>query len=180
MDSDKPIWRTFAVPMPTASIHTCADFGQPADDCCPNCHLNGDTIRIYPESVHSVGYKDKMPDLGLGISAEVCCRLYDQVKRLPREWWVELYGRKHGYRKEHTDALVAAASDPKSFLRLCGDIGSLYWREVHPGQQRIDSPRSVGSVPRPGKGRATVSKCPSCGQRPFVEVCENCGHGGGI
>src|SRR5262245_49151864 len=76
--------------------------------CCGTCHTEGDDqyrlITIYPPSgptewnaPTSGSRKGRIPDMGLGIHASVCCRLIDLVRDLPRSWWLGQYGEKHGY-----------------------------------------------------------------------------------
>lgn len=142
--------------------------------CCPSCHKrenNSGLIRIYPRSVAS-----DLPDLGLGLNALVCCKVYDYARELPREWWLARYGEKHGYSAEDIKRLQEATTTTL-WLRTSSELGSKYFRLRNP-----DSivGRNVGNAPRTvGSSRRTVSiqKCPSCGQRWDGEVCSNCGHG---
>jgi hypothetical protein len=148
----------------------CKDFH--VGTCCSGCHEEGWTIRVYPESIYSVPYKTgKLPDLGLGISGDVCCGRFEAVKRLPREWWIRRYGAKKGWNESDISIIVAAT--PQNFLKLCGEISSKYWRAAHPEV----------SVARPqiARKRVTAARgndCPGCGNKWDGNVCNNCGHAG--
>jgi hypothetical protein len=152
------------------SVMKCSDFH--VGVCCTGCHEEGWTIRVYPESIYSVQYKTgKMPDLGLGISGDICCGKFEAVKRLPREWWIRRYGQKQGFNDADIAAIVAAT--PQNFLKLCGEIASKYWRASHPDIQ----------VARPQAARKSVraardTGCPGCGSKWDSIICNNCGYDG--
>lgn len=148
----------------------CADFQVGA--CCTGCHESGWTITVYPESAYSEKYATgKLPDLSLGISGHVCCGRFEEVKRLPRGWWIRRYAEKKGW-KENDIAIVLAAS-PEKFLTVCGEISSKYWRAEHPDIQ-VARPQA----PRKGVRAARGNDCPGCGNKWDGNVCNNCGHAG--
>ena len=160
----------------------CEDFT--VGTCCHGwCHAESDfivlrqrMITVYPESIFSVPWKNKMPDFSLGLSAEVCCGRYEAVKQVPREWWVRRYGEKHGYREEHIERLIHAS--PENYFRLSGEIASLYHVEKH-GRTTVASGggRTQFSQSRGSRVSASTSSCSSCGGeiKRNADVCDNCG-----
>lgn len=157
----------------------CEDFS--VGRCCEGiCHQSLDNlITVYPESCYSVKHRDgKMPDIGFGLHAEVCCGKYEAVKQLPRSFWIRLLCERDKWSDAHIAQLLA--TPPEQYYRVSGEIRDYYYRLRNPS-----SVRQAG-VPSQSVGRATrgtrisVSKCPSCGQKWSGDVCDNCGHGGGI
>jgi hypothetical protein len=78
---------------------SCADFKSilPADHvCCESCHkpaIEGSLIqpglicvRAYQEDVYG---KVGNCDYQLCVEAQVCCKSYDIVRALPRQWWLD-------------------------------------------------------------------------------------------
>lgn len=53
--------------------------------CCHNCH------KLLQNRIHVRPYKEDglNADHELCIEAIVCCSIYDFVRALPREWWIE-------------------------------------------------------------------------------------------
>lgn len=156
----------------------CSDVG--VGQCCAGCHEKKYRITVYPYSVYSEGKPDPLPDLGLGIHAEVCCGRYEAVRELPRAFWLRLYAKKHGWSDAHTEQFVAAPTE--RFFRVWGEISDHYYRVRNPGA--VDSIRRDSGSRRSSVGgtrrAASPKKCPSCGQGPFYEVCDGCGYGAGI
>lgn len=163
----------------------CEDFT--VGSCCHGwCHAEADfdvmrkrMITVYPESIFSVPYKNKMPDFSLGLSAEVCCGRYEAVKQVPRDWWIRRYGEKHGYREEHIQKLIGAS--PENYFRFQGEIASLYYVEkngsstaagVSNSSRRVQHNQSRGVRVSPKAG-----SCSGCGSelRRNADVCDNCG-----
>lgn len=163
--------------MPTTLF--CTEVG--VGECCPDCHARELRIRVYPHTCYSEGQKSPKPDIGMGIHAEVCCGRYHAVRELPRSFWLQRYGVKHGWKQADIDELIRAT--PQEFFKTQGRIASRYYvaspssaGSVHTGRSSKSYSRNVGGVSR----KTTASKCPACGQRWNGEVCDNCGHGGGI
>lgn len=161
-------------------IFFCSDF---PGLCCSDCHEKGHVIAMYPWSIYSEGHKEKMPDLGMGLRAEVCCGKFHLVRELPREWWVRRYGEKQRYSAPDIERLVAARI-PAAFLKVRGELASKYYdapgsREVRPifekgtGPKRVAGPQRAAPIPRSkSRGRG----CPSCGSNWDGIACDNCGH----
>lgn len=169
----------------------CEDFDGIGSCCQGICHQGLDhLITVYPESCYSVKHREgKMPDIGFGLHAEVCCGKYEAVKQLPRSFWVRLLCQRDKWSDAHVAQLLA--TPPEQYYRVSGEIRDYYYRLRNPSsgssRQSISdsSPYSGSRTVSRGKtvSRGTgisVSKCPSCGQKWSGDVCDNCGHGGGI
>ena len=178
------------------NILTCTDFGDIGQCCGPTlgldenpggwCHNSpNNLITVYPESCYSVKHREgKMPDIGFGLHAEVCCGRYEAVKQLPRSFWVKLLCQRDGWSDAHIAQILA--TPPELYYRVRGEISDYYYGLRNPSsvRQMVLSQPSVGrSSSRKSNLRGTgisVSKCPSCGSKWNTDVCDNCGHGGGI
>jgi len=141
-------------------VFFCSDF---PGSCCQECHDKNYLIVLYPWSIYSVGKRDRMPDLSLGLRAEVCCARFHFVRDLPREWWIKLYAKKHNWSEAEAERL--AQSTPENYFRIWGDISNKRdGATVH---------RSTGT-----KRVTTAKNCPSCGDKWDGFTCNNCGHSG--
>jgi hypothetical protein len=153
-----------------ANVFTCQDFTE--GECCQGCHQAGYVIAIYPWSVYSEGYKDKMPDLSMGLRGEVCCRKFHAVRQLSRAWWIRRYCAKQKWSEADTERLVQAT--PETYSRISGELASKYFPAFGGGakSQRSSTP-ATRSAPR---SKPTGSGCPSCGGKWDGVVCNNCGY----
>lgn len=155
------------------STFKCADF---EGTCCESCHKQNFVLMLFPWSLMSAKHQDRMPDLGMGLRAEVCCGKFHIVRELPREWWVRHYAAKNGWNKDEAERLVQA-TDTGAYLRLTGEIASKYWRIRNPGYATGGRPAtSRPSQVRRSAGPSRSSGCPSCGKNWDGIVCNNCGH----
>src|SRR4249920_1036109 len=144
-------------------VFFCSDF---PGSCCQECHDKNYLIVLYPWSIYSVGKRDRMPDLSLGLRAEVCCAHFHFVRDLPREWWIKHYAKKHNWSEAEAERL--AQSTPESYFRIWGDISN----------KRDSVPRSTGPRSTGTKRVTTAKNCPSCGDKWDGFTCNNCGHSG--
>lgn len=148
-------------------VFTCTDF---AITCCSHCHANNHIIVLYPWSVFSRSL-NRMPDLGLGIRAEICCALFHHVRDLPREWWILHYAKKQGWSKEDGEKLSKAV--PENYFRIWNEIASRHFKAFGGG---IKAQRgSLGTGPK-SNPRSKEKGCPSCGGSWDGIACDNCGH----
>lgn len=144
----------------------CQEFKGEMTICCGHCHQgtpDWNLIRIYPPSVYSTPWRDKSPDLGMGLMGLVCCQVYDEARAKPRAFWVHRFGVKNGYEEADIQRLVNAAEDTRDYLRLSGEIASKYFKKRNPSWQ----PRSQ-TVKR-------APPCPKCGFAWGGTICTNCG-----
>jgi hypothetical protein len=164
----------------------CDDF--PVGVCCNGfCHQSlNHLICVYPESCYSVKSRTgKMPDIGFGLHGEVCCGKYEAVKQLPRSFWVELLCRRDGWSEAHIAELVSTPAE--HYYRVRGQISDHYYALRNPSscsrQVSVVGSPIRNATRRQARSTGTgvsVSKCSSCGMRWNGDVCDNCGHGGGI
>jgi len=147
------------------SILTCTDF---EGACCEDCHKDGHVLVLYPWSIYSEGKKDKMPDLSMGLRAEICCGRFHVARNLPREWWVRRYCARQGWSAADTERLIKESGDDRGYLKTSSELAGKYYVVRNPGT----------AVAGPPKRRAAPSAkgCPSCGVKWDGYVCDNCGH----
>lgn len=154
------------------STFFCKDF---PGTCCEDCHKEGYVIAIYPWSCYSTG-KEKMPDLSMGLRAEVCCGRFHVVRNLPREWWISKYVQKNKWSTRDEERLLKAS--PQTYLKTCGEIASEHYtgpRHYKAGPKIYKTePRQIHTTPKGIKPQGRG--CPSCGSKWDGVVCDNCGH----
>lgn len=141
------------------NVFWCKDF--PFGTCCEDCHAKDRYIAIYPWSAFA-----RIPDLTLGLRAEVCCGRFHEVRELPRGWWLQKYGEKSGWREADIKKLIEAPVD--RYYKTIAEISSRYLTGVAP----------QASAPRVSRGvsRQTKRGCPKCGSPWDSIVCDSCGH----
>ena len=149
------------------SVFCCADFER---ECCSHCHANNYVIAVYPWSVYSRG-KDRMPDLSLGLRAEICCSLFHYVRDLSREWWIRKYAEKRKWSEK--DATRLAQATPENYCRIWNEIASAHYEGPR-------QPRSAPQAPSAARkaSRSQAGTCPGCGAKWDNVVCNQCGHAG--
>jgi hypothetical protein len=82
----------------------CDYFGIANIVCCERCHEKREKlISVRPFTIDydaraRIGASQNT-DWGLCVEAIVCCTLYDYVRNLPREWWVE-QSKKYGVTRQ--------------------------------------------------------------------------------
>src|SRR5215510_12212042 len=103
------------------TVFHCRDFSFLG--CCETCHKENFVIAVYPWSAYSVT-RNRMPDLGLGLRAEICCGIFNQVRLLPREWWIRQYAKKKGWTE--LDAARLTEAPPEKYYKVWGQIADSY------------------------------------------------------
>lgn len=151
------------------STFKCVDF---EGSCCEDCHNQNFVIMLFPWSVQSTKHVDKMPDLGMGLRAEVCCGKFHIVRELPREWWVRRYAAKQGWSAQDTEKLVQAESS-ELHLKVRGELASKYFVDRNPGTTRA-TPSSSRRTAYARK--SSKDECPECGSDWDGTACDDCGH----
>ena len=149
------------------SVLICSDLFTSQEGCCRDCHERNYSLVIYPWSIYSTGFRDKVPDLGMGIRAEVCCARFHLVRELDREFWIRLYAKKQGW--SQADGEKLAKSTKENYWKVWNEICS----------RNYDGPKPA--APRPRTPRKAVSKpsvCPDCGDKWDGYSCDNCGYEG--
>ena len=141
----------------------CSDFD---GNCCKTCHEANTFITVYPWSIYSERHKDKMPDLSMGVRAEICCVQFDRVKAIPRAFWVRKYGEAQSYDEQTIQSLIEAT--PETYYKILGEAGH------QKSQKSAPVYHHTKSTPRP---KAKI-ECPKCGDSWGGIVCENCGYTG--
>lgn len=146
----------------------CSDFE--LGKCCDTCHEKKYHITIYPWSVYSDNLIDgRMPDLALGILAEVCCARFDYVRSLPRTWWVNLYGKASNFPEKDIERLCQATKE--NYYEV---LGSVLRSKTSESKGATSISRVTKSAPR----AKAKSECPKCGETWGEIICGNCGHAG--
>ena len=160
---------------------SCEDFG--TELCCTDCHKDIERFRIVirPESASSAefGHGRMMPDFGLGLDAEVCCGTYHIARELPRDYWLRLYARNHGWSEPDVERFAATNKD--NIFKVWDELRSKYWRLENPQlAAEIRTTRSVSKHHKsaPIKRMVTISQCPKCGAPWNKRSCGNCGNVG--
>jgi len=156
-------------------VFKCSDF--PKENCCTCCHTNNFIIAIYPWSCYSVT-KNRMPDLGAGVRAEVCCGQFNGVRLLPREWWIYRYAEKEGWNQEEAERLCHAA--PNDYYKVWGQISDSHYAKTPATRTGASArPRTSNKAPSGLRSRLNAdSKCPSCGSTWDRAICNQCGYEG--
>jgi hypothetical protein len=139
-----------------------------SNTCCKDgCHGTNTLIPVTPYALDATAENRRL-DWELGIQGLVCCGRYEFVRSLSREWWVEKGLSVNLWSRLEADRLMHKGSWHKSY-----DSGS--------GRTDVGVARSVGvSVEAIKKVKTSAGKCPACGSKWNKEVCDNCGHGGGM
>lgn len=151
------------------TVFSCKDF---SGSCCSDCHKNNFVIALYPWSVYSVG-NHRMPDLGMGLRAEICCGLFNSVRSLSRDWWIHKYAEKKGWSREEGERLCQAG--PKDYYKVWGQIADSHYR---PSPKVVSvSARKQSSSGLRGRLNA-AARCPSCGSDWDSAICNQCGYEG--
>lgn len=150
----------------------CTDFE--LGKCCDTCHEKKFYITVYPWSVYSDDLIDgRMPDLALGILAEICCARFDYVRSLPRTWWVNLYAINQKWPKEAIEKLLQATKE--NYYQILGEV----LRSKTSGESiRSQGATSVSRVTKSAPRAKAKSECPKCGETWGEIICGNCGHAG--
>lgn len=147
---------------------TCKDF---PGECCEDCHEKNHHITVFPGSCYTKTKFGWMPDLSMGLNAEICCKRYDYVRSLPREWWVRELGKHENYTEEQVEKLLKA--DGNDWFQVWGQIASEKWNKTHP-----PLPSRVSRITQgPARPRARL-ECPQCGDAWGGVACGNCGYTG--
>jgi len=128
----------------------CATFLHPDGEviCCPKCHA-GDRknliyVRPFKEGVlGDVGNTD----WDMCIEATVCCKIYDFVRALPREWWIKKATELNVYREDSR--------------------GYIYPNSPHRNTTRLHAQAKAKPV--------KVLRCRVCACKVSGVVCDNCG-----
>ncbi len=151
------------------TVFSCKDFA--SEKCCKCCHSENFVIALYPWSVYSVG-KHRMPDLGMGLRAEICCGLFDSVRSLPRDWWIHKYAEKKGWSPQEAELLCQAG--PKNYYKVWGQIADSHYAKSAPARPRTVSSRNSGLRSR----LRSATACPACGSTWDSAICNQCGYEG--
>lgn len=70
---------------------------KPLEPCCRECHVNDCLIFVRP-----FRNNERNTDWDICVEAEVCCEMYDFVRALPREWWIN-YAKEKGFYATRND-----------------------------------------------------------------------------
>lgn len=93
--------------------------------CCKACHADTTLIVVRPRDFN------KLTDWFLGIEAAVCCKLYDLVRALPHQWWIDRA-------LEHGTTRVDVRKDVASY-----ESGTVRRSSGPPSLQTIDKRREA-------------------------------------
>lgn len=142
----------------------CKDFT--IGTCCEECHKKEQFIAIWPWS-----HAARVPDLSLGLKAEVCCGRFHAVRDLSRAWWIQIYGKKSGWSAADIQKILQAT--PEAYLKTVSEVAARYYRSS-PGYTPIKS----YSKPVAARSSGVVKKrgCPKCGSTWDGVACDSCGH----
>lgn len=128
-------------------------YGMGLKECCPTCHT-GDNQRnlIYVRPFQDGAYGHVgNTDWDMCIEATICCKLYDYVRSLPREWWIKKATELGVYRE-----------DPRGY--------------IYPNSPHRNTTRSQGGIHLQKRSlKASTARCKSCACKVFGIICENCG-----
>lgn len=156
------------------NVFKCADFS--TGICCADCHEHNFVIVLYPWSVYSEGKREKMPDLSMGLRAEVCCGQFHVIRQLPREWWIRRYCARQKWSEEDAERLVKAT--PETYIRISGELASKYFQAFGGGAKGASYSRTTSSrtIQKSSRSRPAKEECPECGSDWDGVACDDCGH----
>ena len=125
-----------------------AIYGIGLGDCCPKCHEKNHKNLIYVRPFQDGVYGQVgNTDWDMCIEAIVCCKIYDFVRALPREWWIKKATELNVYREDSR--------------------GYIYPNSPHRNTTRLHAQKKALAV--------KISRCRVCSCKVSGVVCDNCG-----
>jgi len=83
--------------------------------CCGDCHSRINAL-IYVRPFKPEYPSDSNADWSLCIEALICCKIYDMVRALPREWWVKK-AKEYGVYRDDSRGYIYSDSPEKNTER---------------------------------------------------------------